>query len=341
MAANGFPKQVSEVIATLADIFRHQRRNDVVELLENAGAQFTEINYDNWNGGTTTWGLRLEVPVPIFAAVESQLGALEKEILGKLGYFDRLHPNDPIGDVAIVPIAPGANTAGLRMAPSEIEVRRIWPDGQFRLFLSHVSLHKVQVSELKDALSTYGIAGFVAHEDIQPSLEWQREIEIALRSMHALAALITTDFHASNWTDQEIGWAFGRGVLVVPVRLGVDPYGFAGKVQGFKGNLDHPQALASAIKKILLNNPQTHREMRRALVSAFSDVTSFNSAIMLSKIIVQIADFTEEEKIALRNACKENSQVSGAFGVPKAIYNAFGKPPEPPAARDEGDDVPF
>lgn len=339
MAENGYPKPVPEVVSTLVDIFRHQQRNDIVELLENASAQFDAVNYDNWNGGTTTWGLRLEVPVPIFAAVEPKLSALEKDILGKLSYYDRINPNDPIGQVAIVPLTPGATAIGHKLAPSEIEVRRIWPQGHFRLFLSHVSLHKTQVSELKDALADYGIAGFVAHEDIQPSLEWQREIELALRSMHALAALVTPDFHASNWTDQEVGWAFGRGVLVVPVRLGADPYGFAGKVQGANGRLEHSKTLASSIVGILLKNPQTHREMRRALVTALSRAKMFEWAISLSKILVEIEDFTEEEKVAMRNACEENSIVSRAYGVPERIYAAFGKPAEPPSIKD--DDVPF
>jgi hypothetical protein len=38
-----------------------------------------------------------------------------------------------------------------------------------------------------------------------------------------------------------------------------------------------------------------------------------------------ITDFTEEEKVALVEACSTNSQVKGAFGVPAAIKRAFGK----------------
>ena len=130
---------------------------------------------------------------------------------------------------------------GQRIAPADTEVRRLWPDKRFRLFLSHVSKHKLAVSKLKDELELFGISAFVAHEAIKPNLEWLREIELALRSRHALLALVTPDFHASVWTDQEIGWAFGRGVLVVPVRLGVDPYGFAGKAQGISGVLEKPK----------------------------------------------------------------------------------------------------
>ena len=209
------------------------------------------------------------------------------------------------------------------------------------LFLSHVSKHKVAVSKLKDELALHGIAAFVAHEDIEPSLQWRDEIELGLRSMHALAALITPDFHSSAWTDQEIGWALGRGVLVVPVRLGVDPYGFAGKVQAITGNLDRLEVLAAPILKSLLTNPQTHGEMRRALVAAFCDADSYSMALTLRDHIIELTDFTEEEKTAFRKACTENDQVSGAYGVSTAIYKVFGKPPGPKPIVQEGNDVSF
>ena len=342
MRSTGYPKPISEVIATLAEIFRHQSRGEVLELIENAHARFDEINYDNWNGGTTTWALRLEVPVPLFAAVEPRLKRVEEEVLSKLSYLDRLHPNDPVGEVTVTPINPGASALGQRMAPSEVEVRRLWPEGRFRLFLSHLAKHKVEVSKFKDELALYGISAFVAHEAIQPSLEWQREIELALRSMHGLLALITPDFHASFWTDQEIGWAFGRGVLVVPVRLGADPYGFAGKVQGISGNLEQPKALAKAVFETLLANPQTHGDVRRAFSKEFCESGSFNQSIQLRDYIPSVADFTDEEKTAMRDACESNGQLTSAYKVRETVYKAFGKPQKKPANAPQGtDDVPF
>ena len=134
-------------------------------------------------GGTYTWALRLEVPVPIFASVESRLSNIEKEISAKLAYFERLFPNDPLGEVTVSPITPGTSVLAQRMAPSETEVRRFWPNGRYRLFLSHVSSHKVAVSKLKDELDLRGVSAFVAHQDIEPSLEWRNEIELGLRSI--------------------------------------------------------------------------------------------------------------------------------------------------------------
>jgi len=190
MRETRFPLQINEVISTVAEIFRHQGRSETLEVLENAHAHFEETNFDNWNGGTYTWALRLEISVPLFASVEPHLSIIEKEIISKLSYIERLNPNDQVGEVTITPIAPGSSILGQRMAPSELEVRRLWHDRCFRLFLSHVSVYKADVSKLKDELALLGVTGFVAHEDIEPSLEWRNEIELGLRSMHALAALI-------------------------------------------------------------------------------------------------------------------------------------------------------
>jgi hypothetical protein len=335
-----FPKPVAEVLSTLAEIFRHQGQREINEVLESAHARFDEIDYDNWNGGTYTWALRLEIPVPMFAALEQRLTEIEKEIGAKLNHITRLFPSDHIGEVTLTPLASGSAIRGERMAPSELEVLRLWPDGRFRLFLSHVSEHKIAVSKLKDQLALRGVAGFVAHEDIEPSLEWRNEIELGLRSMHALAALVTPDFHASLWTDQEIGWAFGRGVLVVPVRLGVNPYGFAGKHQGVPGTLEQPADLATSIVKALLVNSQTCGEMRRGLVAAFSEANSFDQARTLSKLLIGLGDFTADDKSVLWKACAENTQIAGAFGVVKSIHGAIGTPP-PSMPLPNSDEIPF
>ena len=340
MREGTFPKPVGVVVATLAELFRHQGRTEVVELLESAHAYFDETDYDNWNGGTYTWALRLEIPVHIFAACEVRLTAIEKEISAKLSHFDRQYPNDHLGDVTISPVIAGALPLGQRMAPSDLEVRRLWADGRFRLFLSHVSKHKIAVSRVKELLSLCGVDAFVAHEDIEPSLEWQREIELALRSMHALAALVTPDFDQSNWTDQEVGWALGRGVPVVPVRLGADPYGLAGKFQGVSGTLEQPESFANAIVRTLLTNSQSCREMRRALVAAFAKATSFDMAEIVSRLLVTTTDVTDEERDVLWKACTENAYVVNAVGVADAIYAAVGTPPasEPSMVHD---DIPF
>jgi hypothetical protein len=94
-------------------------------------------------------------------------------------------------------------------------------------------------------LEPYAISGFVAHEDIHPTLEWQAEIERALYVMDAFIAIHTVGFSASFWTQQEIGFAVGRGVKIISLKMGEDPTGFISKRQA----LPHRRRMAEEIAK--------------------------------------------------------------------------------------------
>lgn len=112
-----------------------------------------------------------------------------------------------------------------------------WDLNHFRLFISHVSEFRVEATQLAAIfLEQYGIHGFAAHEEIEPSIDWQNEIESSLGSMDALLTLLTPGFSASLWCNQEVGWALGRGNLALSVRLGEDPRGFVGRFQAVSGN---------------------------------------------------------------------------------------------------------
>ena len=88
---------------------------------------------------------------------------------------------------------------------------QFWRKGMLRLFISHLATYKVFAADLQAELLSYGISSFVAHSDIEPTSEWQTQIETALASCEALVALLHEKFHESKWADQEIGFAMGRG----------------------------------------------------------------------------------------------------------------------------------
>ena len=145
---------------------------------------------------------------------------------------------------------------GRRIFSPEAE-KRIWGEEGFRVFLSHKDGFKKETAELKKKLKLFGVTCFVAHEDIKPTKEWQDEIENALSSMDAFVALITEDFHDSVWTDQEVGFALGRGVPIIPVKLGKNPYGFLAKVQAlscFSGT-----GFTTKESELVVSNPQRRR----------------------------------------------------------------------------------
>jgi len=96
------------------------------------------------------------------------------------------------------------------MAPNRaVTVSSFWQANHFRLFISHLSAFKRTIGALQASLRQFGIYGFVAHVDIEPTKEWQDEIEAALYSMDAMAVVLMPGFKESNWTDHEVGVAVG------------------------------------------------------------------------------------------------------------------------------------
>ena len=142
---------------------------------------------------------------------------------------------------------------------------RNWKDTRFlRVFTSHISKDKDKATRLKDCLEPYAISGFVAHEDIHPTLEWQAEIERALSVMDAFIAIHTQGFSASFWTQQEIGFAVGRGVKIISLKMGEDPTGFISKRQALPHRRRMAEAIAEEINGLLLSDELTAEKLRAA-----------------------------------------------------------------------------
>lgn len=316
-APDKFHLSVETVVETLIELFRAQGNGLACEVLENAKARIEHTRYDNWDGGQYFFTLFLDLPIKVFAQIESDVPKMEKLIVEKAKKTLPSHGSQWIEAVDIKTVIEKKRATPARVAPSAVE--HLWKASMFRLFLSHVSSDKVSVSKLKQQLHPWGIDSFVAHEDIEPTLEWQGEIELALMTMHALAALITPAFHQSKWTDQEIGIALGKGITVIPVRLGLDPYGFIGKQQGLSGKLDDTLALASSIVDLLLKNKATESVMTEALIVAFERAKSFPSAIAISKKVEAMKFVSVDHVRRLQTACERNRTVKEAWNVPQRI----------------------
>jgi hypothetical protein len=205
---------------------------------------------------------------------------------------------------------------------SPVPMPDFWEDGYLRLFVSHLSSNRSRVSQLKGFLSQWGVSVFVAHEDIEPSREWQREIEAALETMEVMLAVVEPGFRESAWCCQEVGYALGRKVDVVPLRVGFDPFGLFGKYQGIQGKFKTPSAIAEELVGLLLRKPR-HRPrvlagMGKSLASGRTgDRTKrlrtvdawevLSSAEM--KALLECASLTEAEKADLQDLVRK----SGAF----------------------------
>jgi len=190
----------------------------------------------------------------------------------------------------------------------------------FRLFLSHLASEKAYAARLKVACARFGIDAFVAHEDIEPGREWLRTIIAALQSSHALAALFHSGFKDSNWCDQEVGIAIGRGIPALPVRVDHDPYGFLGAIQAVPATGLDASDVAWVITDKLLADKRTSATLVEALVERLVHALSFAHANTLARMLGQHLDLlTREHLDRLRAAQKANTEVEGAFDVPDFI----------------------
>lgn len=202
---------------------------------------------------------------------------------------------------------------------SEPVQTKLWEIGKFRLFLSHKTEEKINVSQLKKQLKLYGIDCFIAHEDIPPTEEWQEEIKNALFSSDALVALMTDKFHDSDWTDQEIGCAFGRGIPIVSVRLGKDPYGFIGKFQALSSTWEN---LPSKLPEILIK----YEKMKYSYILAIKECSSYSEGKRLAELLPYIDSFNAEQEEQIILAYNGNSQIYDNFsfnGGDRGQYVSF------------------
>lgn len=198
----------------------------------------------------------------------------------------------------------------------------VWRPNSFRLFLSHISKYKDKASALQSALLPYGISAFVAHVDIEPTKQWLDEIEAALFSMDALAALLFEGFEHSKWTDQEVGVAIGRGVLILPVMRDLTPYGFMGKYQGLNATGKTVQQVAKLTYQILLGSPQTRARMLTALVDWAALATSTAEAVRPLVLLQGVRDLPGAYLERLKTGAETSAFYQSSTGSRNRL-NAF------------------
>lgn len=213
-----------------------------------------------------------------------------------------------------------------------------WTDGQVRLFISHLSSNKMRMSSLKKELAHWGICAFIAHEDIEPTREWMQEIEAALETMDALAAVVEPGFKESDWCAQEVGYALGRGVDVIPLRAGLDPFGFFGKYQGVQIKGTYPIDVAMGIVQLLLKKPKHRDNLIRALMTALSVAQSSRKANSI-KLIDTWAIVTDTQMKYLLEGSSLSDPEKQELGELIDRVGAF-RSQEPEASPIE-EDIPF
>ena len=175
-----------------------------------------------------------------------------------------------------------------------------------RIFISYSSDDKSLAGQIKLMLERYGLSVFLAHDDIPPLRDWQEEISNNLTVCDVFIPVLTRSFRESNWTDQEIGMAFGLKKMIIPLKVNTDPYGFILKLQACKLDVNNPRRSCLKIIKVLRDS-EFVESLIDCLVRALENACDFDDA---NKVIEELKDFEnlKEEQInqIIRTSIRNN-----------------------------------
>lgn len=319
------PRRVDSYLASLNRVYERAAETLLREIVVNGVVSIQEgWDYDNWNGGTYGHAITLTVPEDIFMRAMDTRDEIQSRLvtdLNKLDNSQNEHVSQIFVEMDVSEHDRWREESGVYRPPMASHsipadaVERIWGHQHVRVFLSHKATVKVETAELKKAFLRCGIAAFVAHEDIEPTQEWQKEIERALFSMDVLVALLTLDFHASNWTDQEVGVAIGRGVPLIAVRLGLDPYGLMGKGQGLGGcSWADTSNIAVNVFHLLLKRLPDKSRLFECALAAYAESESFaDSAWKVEHLLSGFRDLSSTQVERVLAAYQSNGHNRSSF----------------------------
>lgn len=241
------------------------------------------VDYDGYDGGRDGQGVTLFLPEEVLCRIPLvQQDAAQHEFVQLLGHLIPSAAREYIyelrfdladeGDVDFQKAIPFGNQPIVNPASLPF-----WKPGQIRLFISHRDAHKGGAHKLALALDTYGVSSFVAHDNILPMREWRHEILAGLQTMEVFLLFLTDDFVESLWCQQEVGYALGKGIPIVSLKLGkTDPPGFISNVQALKGSIGSPEALAPEVYKLIGKVLGIEERLQDGIVAAFVAAADFD-----------------------------------------------------------------
>lgn len=112
---HAFPIKADRFVATIVELLRMAGEHDVVALLGPATVEVELGDYDNWNGGTYGWVLKIRVTVATFGGLDRKAKKVaEEKILSTGRRLMEEFENHGLSQVLIVPGATEASPEELR-----------------------------------------------------------------------------------------------------------------------------------------------------------------------------------------------------------------------------------
>jgi len=162
---------------------------------------------------------------------------------------------------------------------------------------------------------SFHISVFLAHDDIRVSASWRKEILKSLRRCEIFVPILTEAFAKSNWTDQEAGYALGRGALIAPLKVDVDPYGFIGEFHARRLKSNSVVETCWAVLESLKNDSRLGEKIKEAGINVFLLSGTFDDAYENLKKLMKLAPFDSAQTTTLFKEGSRNQNIYGSFKV--------------------------
>jgi len=194
------------------------------------------------------------------------------------------------------------------------------------VFISYSHENKNLASNVKAGLEKFGFEAFLAHEDIEPSSEFQEEILKQLVTCDVFIPILTNEFLKSNWTDQETGIAFTRGKVILPLSLGLTPYGFIARFQALKiDETKISETCEAVVKAIQSRAPDLKEKIQNSLIENFAESPSFLDAASRSRALEKCGELSKNQLDRIIEAAVTNDQIYNSGPARKPLTRFFKK----------------
>jgi len=192
-----------------------------------------------------------------------------------------------------------------------------------RVFLSYSSEEKELAGEIKDNLEAPWLEVFLAHEDIEPTEEWQEVIIENLKNCDIFIPIVSKNFRKSRWTDQETGIAFAHEKMIIPISHDLVPYGFIGKFQALKLSKKIPESCDKIIEIIKMKDSKLKELLADCFVKSFVESTSFIESNEKAQLLESYEPLTKDQINKIIRGYVANSQINEAYGAKRVVKRLY------------------
>lgn len=316
------PEKLPGYLVRLQVAFDKKGKTDLGEIIATCHYFVREEDsYDNWNGGQWGHAVILFLPLEQLAKIDIEdQEDVANDIRERLNKMCKAIDDEWFTSVSFE-LFDGNDAECKKSRPFSLnppinpDTLDFWKPGTARVFISHRDKHKKAARDLSESLEQYGVSCFVAHDTIKPLSEWRHEIMKGLQTMEVMVIFLTEDFEESMWCNQEVGFALGKNVPIISLKLGAkDPPGFISHVQALKGQIGDPFSAAKGLFPLIGQALHCQERLQEILITSFVESPSWIDAkdrfIRMTDSVEKLSDKQLERII---KAYKVNTQLSGSI----------------------------